>query len=112
MAERARGAEAEARERVQMVLGLLSLVIWFVVACAVVVALDLPRSGRPSQVLLVGLGALLVAALPWLGYRRLVAARRRPARSDPGRGDYGAPPPHIQPGENEARLPRGAPRSR
>jgi hypothetical protein len=74
--------EREARERVQARLALISLIIWFVASFGAA-ALLVPRYGvRAPLVLAIGFGALLVAALPWLAYSRLVEAdlqaRRRP----------------------------------
>jgi hypothetical protein len=62
---------AEARERAQLVLGAVSLVIWFGVAYALAVPLYMSTHTQRS-ILLAGAVALLVAALPWLGYRRLI----------------------------------------
>ena len=76
--------EQEAREAVQLRLGALSLVLWFAVAFALVVLFTTPHATRAPQYLQIGSVALLVAALPWLGYRRWVAAEayRRRAQAD------------------------------
>jgi hypothetical protein len=63
--------ESEARERAQMILGAISLVIWFAVAFALAVRWFVNEySARP--ILMAGGIAFLVAALPWLAYRPLV----------------------------------------
>jgi len=61
----------EAGERAQLILGAVSLVIWFAVAFALAVTWVL--EGAPdSRIILAGFIALGVAALPWLAYRPLV----------------------------------------
>jgi hypothetical protein len=61
----------EAAERAQLILGAISLVIWFGVAFGLAVPWLL--QGAPeSRVILAGFIALGVAALPWLAYRPLV----------------------------------------
>lgn len=74
------GAEAEARDRAQFVLGAISLLIWFVVAFALSI-LWFVDEYTPQPLFMAGGVALVVAALPWLGYRPLARrfARRRPA---------------------------------
>ena len=62
---------AEARERAQLVLGALSLLIWFSVAYVLAVTWYM-QTHTQRTILLAGFVALLVAAVPWLGYRRLV----------------------------------------
>jgi hypothetical protein len=54
-----------------MILGAVSLVIWFGVAFTLAVSWLL--AGAPeSRIILAGFIALAVAAIPWLGYWRLV----------------------------------------
>ena len=61
----------EAAERAQMILGAVSLVIWFAVAFGLAVPWLL--QGAPeSRIILAGFIALGVAAVPWLAYRPLV----------------------------------------
>jgi hypothetical protein len=63
--------ESEARDRAQMILGAISLVIWFVVAFG----LSIPwyiDDDTPQPILMAGGIALAIAALPWLAYRPLV----------------------------------------
>ena len=62
---------AEARERAQLVLGAVSLVIWFAVAYTLAVAWYL-QTNTQRTIILAGFVALVIAAVPWLGYRRLV----------------------------------------
>jgi hypothetical protein len=69
----------EASERAQLILGAVSLLIWFAVAYGLAVTWLL--AGAPdSRIILAGMIALAVAALPWLGYRRLVKTLTRPNR--------------------------------
>src|SRR5919204_1558630 len=67
--------DREAREFAQMVLGLISLVLWFGVAFGLSIAWQVTDE-RPQPALMAGGIALIVAALPWLGYGRLVRAVR------------------------------------
>jgi hypothetical protein len=60
------------------------------VTFAVAVPLTVGVGGRAPLILLVGFGALLIAALPWLAYRRLVAARLH-ALGEPGSAEPGRP---------------------
>jgi hypothetical protein len=70
--------ESEARDRAQVILGAISLVIWFAVAFALAVRWYVDEyTGRP--VLMAGGIALVVAALPWLAYRPLVRRLRQRA---------------------------------
>jgi hypothetical protein len=63
--------ESEARDRAQMILGAISLAIWFVVAFALGVRWYIDEyTARP--ILMAGGVALAIAALPWLAYRPLV----------------------------------------
>jgi hypothetical protein len=62
---------AEARERAQLLLGALSLLIWFAVAYALAVTWYL-QTHTQRTIIFAGFVALAVAAVPWLGYRRLV----------------------------------------
>jgi hypothetical protein len=62
--------ESEARDRAQIVLGLVSLVIWFIVAFTLGVLWFVDQyTARP--ILAAGGIALGVAAVPWLAYRPL-----------------------------------------
>jgi hypothetical protein len=70
---------AEARERAQLILGAVSLVVWFAVSFSLAVTWLL--QGAPdSRIILAGMIALAVAAVPWLGYRRLVERLAKPSR--------------------------------
>lgn len=63
-------AAAEGRDRAQIVLGAISLVIWFVVAFGLAINWWVDEySARP--ILMAGGVAFAVAAIPWLGYGRL-----------------------------------------
>jgi len=68
----------EARDRAQMILGAVSLVIWFVVAFSLGVRWYVDEDTAPP-ILIAGTIALMIAALPWLGYgwltRRLMRRR-------------------------------------
>ena len=83
-------SDLEARERAQMLLGAVSLVIWLGVAFGLAIAWQVDEN-HPRQIMLAGGIAVPLAALPWLGYRRLVealrgrppATRERPADSAP-----------------------------
>jgi membrane protein YdbS with pleckstrin-like domain len=63
--------ESEARDRAQLILGTVSLVIWLIVAFGLGVVWYIDED-TPQPILVAGGIALLVAALPWLAYRRLV----------------------------------------
>ena len=69
-------SQREAEEYAQMLLGLVSLVVWFVVAFGLAIAMHVDDD-HPRQIMLAGGIGLAVAALPWLGYRALVDAARR-----------------------------------
>jgi hypothetical protein len=71
----------EARDRAQMILGAVSLVIWFIVAFGLALAFGVDEN-RPQTTMAAGGIALAVAAIPWLGYRRLAErlTRRRETR--------------------------------
>ncbi len=73
------GAARDARARVQARLALASTIIWFVVTFGAAVLLNFGYGTRAPLVLLLGFTGLLVAALPWLAYRRLVARALREA---------------------------------
>lgn len=63
----------EAEERWQMILGLISLVVWFAVSFALILAMDaILGPGRPSRIIVAGTIAALAAAAPWIPYQRLV----------------------------------------
>jgi hypothetical protein len=68
----------DARDTVQGRLGLVSLLLWFAFTFGVayLLLLAVPNLRAPVVLLLGGLG-LIVAALPWLAYRRLVEAELR-----------------------------------
>jgi hypothetical protein len=68
--------DLEAREFAQMVLGAVSLVIWFGVSFGLAIAWQV-NDDTPRQILMAGGIGLLTAALPWLGYSRLVSRLRR-----------------------------------
>jgi membrane protein implicated in regulation of membrane protease activity len=71
---------AEARERAQMILGAISLLLWFGVAYGLAVTWYL-QTHTQRTILFAGFAALVIAAVPWLGYRwlvrRLTTTRRR-----------------------------------
>ncbi len=68
---------AEARDRAQLILGAVSLVIWFAVAFGL--AVPWVMAGEPdTRIILAGTIGLAAAAVPWLAYRPLV--RRLTAR--------------------------------
>jgi hypothetical protein len=70
---------AEARDRAQLILGAISLVIWFAVAFGL--AIPWVLAGEPdSRIILAGTIALGVAAVPWLAYKPLVHRLARPSR--------------------------------
>lgn len=63
-------AAAEGRDRAQMILGAISLAIWFVAAFALaIVWWQDEYTARP--IFMAGGVAFLLAALPWLAYRPL-----------------------------------------
>jgi hypothetical protein len=66
----------EARERAQMILGAVSLVIWFIVAFALGVRWYVDEDTAPP-ILAAGGIALVIAALPWLAYGPLVRRLRK-----------------------------------
>ena len=78
---------AEARERAQLILGAVSLVIWFVVAFTLGVRWFIDEY-TAQPILMAGAIALVIAAIPWLAYRPLVGrlTKRR-----------GTPPPRPAP---------------
>lgn len=65
-----------AREHVQAILGLISLVLWFILAFGLVVVLDLAHPETQVQIMMVGGIALVISALPWLAYPALVRRER------------------------------------
>lgn len=71
----------EARDRAQMILGAISLVIWLIVAFALGVVWYIDED-TPQPILMAGGIALMIAALPWLAYRRLLRRllRKKPER--------------------------------
>ena len=65
-----------ARERAQFILGAISLIVWFGLAFGLSIAwFQDEETAQP--ILMAGGLALMVAALPWLGYRRLVERLER-----------------------------------
>jgi membrane protein YdbS with pleckstrin-like domain len=71
----------QARDRAQMILGAISLVIWLIVAFALGVVWYIDED-TPQPILLAGGIALMIAALPWLAYRPLLRRllRKKPER--------------------------------
>ncbi len=69
----------DAAERAQLLLGAVSLVLWFAVAFGLAVTWVL-QGASDSRIILAGMIALAVAAVPWLAYRRLVERLARPSR--------------------------------
>jgi hypothetical protein len=67
--------ESEARDRAQMILGAVSLVIWFIVAFTLGVHWYIDED-TAQPILIAGGIALMIAAIPWATYpwliRRLV----------------------------------------
>ncbi len=78
MRQSAPPSETELRDRVQMILGAVSLVTWFGVAFGLAVAWWVDDN-TPQPIFMAGGIALLVAAVPWLAYGPLVRyfTRRR-----------------------------------
>ena len=68
--------DLEARERAQLWLGAVSLVVWLGVAFGLAIVWRVDEN-QPRQILTAGGIGLLAAALPWLGYRPLVSRLRR-----------------------------------
>jgi hypothetical protein len=66
---------ADARDRAQFILGAVSLVIWLVVAFTLAVRWFIDEY-TAQPILMAGGIAFAVAAIPWLGYRRLVRRLR------------------------------------
>ena len=69
--------ERDAREAVQARLALLTLTIWVILTFSLTVPLQLAVGGRAPLIIAIGFAALVVAALPWLLYGRLVEERLR-----------------------------------
>jgi hypothetical protein len=70
---------SDARDRAQMILGAISLIIWFAVAFGL--AVPWVMAGAPeSRIILAGTIGLAAAALPWLAYKPLVKRLARPSR--------------------------------
>jgi uncharacterized protein with PQ loop repeat len=67
--------ESEARDRAQIVLGAMSLVIWFIVAFTLSVRWFIDEY-TAQPILMAGGIALIVSALPWLAYGWLVRRLR------------------------------------
>jgi hypothetical protein len=68
-----------ARDRAQMILGAISLVIWLVVAFGLAIPWYVDEQ-TPQPILMAGGIALMICALPWLAYPWLLR-RLRKARS-------------------------------
>jgi hypothetical protein len=85
-----RRSDLEAREFAQMLLGAVSLILWFAVAFGLAIAWQVNDDTPAPRIMLAGGIGCIVAALPWLGYRRLVAAARGP-RPTAERGGGPAP---------------------
>lgn len=67
--------ESAARERAQLILGAVSLAIWFVVAFGLSIPWYIDED-TAQPILMAGGIALIVAALPWLAYPWLVRRLR------------------------------------
>jgi hypothetical protein len=63
--------ESEARDRAQIILGAISLVIWFIVAFTLSVRWFIDEY-TAQPILMAGGVAFAIAAVPWLAYRWLV----------------------------------------
>lgn len=63
-------AAAEGRDRAQIALGAISLVVWLVVAFALAINWWVDEYSA-GPILMAGGVAFIVAAIPWLGYRHL-----------------------------------------
>jgi hypothetical protein len=61
----------QARDRAQIILGAISLVIWFAVAFFLAVSWYVDED-HEAPILAAGFIGLAVAALPWLAYRQFV----------------------------------------
>ena len=70
--------ESEARDRAQIILGAISLVIWFIVAFTLGVRWFIDEY-TAAPILMAGGIALTVAAIPWLAYRPLARRLRQNA---------------------------------
>jgi membrane protein YdbS with pleckstrin-like domain len=70
-----RRTDAEARDRAQLILGAVSLVLWFVVAFGLAITWYVDDS-TPQPIFMAGGIALIVAAAPWLMYKPLVRRLR------------------------------------
>ena len=69
-------SDSEARDRAQMILGAVSLVLWFAVAFGLAIAWYVDDN-TPQPIFMAGGIALLIAAVPWLGYGWLVRRLRK-----------------------------------
>ena len=77
MKNRRESIERDAREAVQARLALLTLTLWVILTFSLAVPLQLAGGGRAPLIIAIGFAALVVAALPWLQYGRLVEERLR-----------------------------------
>ena len=70
----------EARDRAQLILGAVSLVIWLTVAFFLAVSWYVDED-HEAPILAAGFIGLAVAALPWLAYRQIIRRlMTRPSR--------------------------------
>jgi hypothetical protein len=70
--------ESEARDQAQIILGAISLVIWFIVAFTLSVRWFIDEY-TAQPILIAGGIAFIVAAVPWLAYKPLVRRLTRNA---------------------------------
>ena len=66
-----------------MILGAISLIIWFIVAFTLGVRWFIDEN-TAQPILMAGGVALMVAAVPWLAYRRLVRRLSETAKRENG----------------------------
>jgi C4-dicarboxylate transporter len=69
---------AESRDQAQFILGAISLVIWFIVAFTLGVRWFIDEY-TAQPILMAGGIALMVAAIPWVGYKPLARRLRKNA---------------------------------
>jgi peptidoglycan/LPS O-acetylase OafA/YrhL len=69
-------SERRARERAEVILGLISLVLWLVLAFGLAIAFGATDEDHPQPIMMGGGIAFIIAALPWLSYRWLVRRLR------------------------------------
>jgi membrane protein YdbS with pleckstrin-like domain len=73
--------DGEVRDRAQMILGAVSLVLWFLVAFGLAIAWWVDDN-TPQPIFMAGGIALIVAAIPWVAYKPLLRHLR--SSSDDG----------------------------